>query len=60
VWVLNVSGSVDLLHAVYQGQFGVHLDPSSLGASFFIPTVVVPALLTLHPLMFWVLFRSRS
>jgi hypothetical protein len=60
VWVLNVWGSADLLHAVYQGQFGVHIDPSSLGAAFFIPTVVVPALLTLHALIFWVLLRSGS
>jgi hypothetical protein len=60
VWVLNVWGPIDLLHAIYQGQFGAHIDPSSLGATFFIPTVVVPALLTLHGLIFWVLLRSRS
>src|SRR5262249_53760639 len=44
VWVFNVWGAVDLLHAIYQGQIGVGIAPGSLGAAFFIPTVVVPAL----------------
>src|SRR5262245_9282075 len=57
VWVFNVWGSLDLLHAIYQGQIGVGIDPGSLGAAFFIPTVVVPALLVTHGLVFWVLLR---
>jgi hypothetical protein len=55
VWVLNVWGTIDLLRAVYEGQIGVGIDPGSLGATFFIPTVVVPLLLVTHGLMFWVL-----
>jgi hypothetical protein len=60
VWVFNVWGAVDLLHAVYQGQIGVRISPGSLGAAFFIPTAVVPALLVTHALMFWLLLRPRQ
>ena len=48
VWVFNVWGTLDLLHAIYEGQIGVGIDPGSLGAAFYIPTVVVPPLLVLH------------
>jgi hypothetical protein len=60
VWVFNVWGTVDLLHAVYEGQIGVGIDPGSLGATFFIPTVVVPLLLVTHVLIFWLLLRPRQ
>lgn len=59
VWVFNVWGAVDLLYAVYQGQIGVHIGPGSLGAAFYIPTVVVPALLVTHGLIFWLLLRKQ-
>ena len=57
VWVFNVWGAVDLLNAIYQGQIGVRVGPESLGAAFYIPTVVVPALLVTHGLIFWLLLR---
>ena len=60
VWVFNVWGAVDLLVAFYQGVLGVRIDPGSLGAAFFIPTVVVPPLLVTHGLMFWLLLRKPS
>ena len=60
VWVFNVWGTLDLLHAIYEGQIGVGIDPGSLGAAFYIPTVVVPALLVLHGLIFWLLLRSEQ
>jgi SAM-dependent methyltransferase len=60
VWVFNVWGAVDLLVAFYQGLLGVRIDPGSLGAAFFIPTVVVPPLLVTHGLMFWLLLRKPS
>ena len=60
VWVFNLWGTADLLHAIYQGQIGVGIDPGSLGAAFFIPTVVVPPLLVTHGLMFWLLLRPRQ
>jgi hypothetical protein len=60
VWVFNVWGTVDLLHAIYQGQIGVRIEAGSLGAAFYIPTVVVPALLVTHGLIFWLLLRSKQ
>ena len=60
VWVFNVWGAVDLLHAIYQWQIGVRIGPGSLGAAFFIPTVVVPPLLVTHGLIFWLLLRPKQ
>lgn len=60
VWVFNVWGTLDLLFAFYQGEIGVRIEPGSLGAAYFIPTVVVPALLILHGLIFWLLLRKSQ
>ncbi len=60
VWVFNVWGAVDLLNAIYQGQIGVRIGPESLGAAFYITTVVVPALLVTHGLIFWLLLRPKE
>jgi hypothetical protein len=57
VWVFNLWGTIDLIAAIYQGQIGVHIGPGSLGAAFFIPTVIVPPLLVTHALIFWLLLR---
>ena len=59
VWVFNLWGTLDLLHAIYQGQIGVGISPGSLGAAFYIPTVVVPPLLVTHALIFRLLLRPR-
>jgi hypothetical protein len=59
VWIFNRWGTIDLLYAIYQGQIGVRIDPGSLGAAFYIPTVVVPPLLVTHGLIFWLLLRRR-
>ena len=59
VWMLNLWGTADLLAAIYQGQIGVRIGPGSLGAAFFIPTVIVPPLLIAHALMFWLLLRPE-
>jgi hypothetical protein len=60
VWVFNVWGTLDLLNAIYNGQIGVQIDVRSLGAAFYIPTVIVPALLILHGLIFWILLRPKQ
>ena len=60
VWIFNLWGTADLLHAIYQGQFGAHINPGALGAAFFIPTVIVPALLVTHGLMFRLLLRPTG
>jgi hypothetical protein len=59
VWVFNVWGAADLLVAFYQGLLGVRIDPGSLGAAYFIPTVLVPPLLVTHGLMFSLLLRKQ-
>jgi len=59
VWVFNVWGFLDLLNAIYQGQIGVGIGPGALAAAFYIPTLVVPALLVTHGLIFWLLLRPR-
>jgi hypothetical protein len=59
VWIFNLWGTADLLHAVYQGQIGVGIGPGSLGAAFYIPTLVVPPLLVTHGLIFWLLSRPK-
>ncbi|MHB1514976.1 MAG: hypothetical protein ACYCVY_04565 [Acidiferrobacteraceae bacterium] len=60
-WVFNVWGTGDLLNAMFQGvrRVGTHpKGPGLLGAAFFIPTVIVPALLITHGLIFWLLLRT--
>jgi hypothetical protein len=60
VWLFNVWGASDLLFAFYQGAFTAPLDARTLGAAFYIPTVVVPPLLVTHGLIFWLLVRARQ
>jgi hypothetical protein len=56
-WIFNVWGSVDLLNAFYQaGSAG--LVPGQLGATYFIPTLVVPLLLITHALAFRILLNE--
>jgi len=57
VWTFNLWGTIDLLYAIYQGEIGVRVGPGSLGAAFYIPTVLVPPLLVTHALIFWRLLR---
>ena len=56
-WIFNLWGSVDLFDAFYQAN-RTGLLPGQLGAAFFIPTVVVPALLITHAMMFRILVRG--
>ena len=58
VWVFNVEGTLDLLNAVMQG-FRHTEDLGNLGATFFIPMVVVPALLVSHVMIFIILLRRE-
>jgi len=57
VWVFNVVGTVDLFNAVGRGV--MHDAAASMGATFWIPSVVVPALLVTHALVFVLLLRER-
>jgi len=59
VWVFNVWGTCDLLNAGIQGP-RTGMDPGALGAAFYIPTVIVPALVVTHVLIFLLLLRRKS
>jgi hypothetical protein len=53
VWVFNVVGLLDLVNAFYQGLSARVL----LGAAYYIPTFIVPALVITHLMMFRMLLR---
>jgi hypothetical protein len=59
MWVFNIEGTegtLDLLNALVQGVQRVSV--GALGATYFIPTVAVPALLVTHFMMFVLLVRQ--
>ena len=56
-WVFNVVGTLDLFNAVGRGV--MHDAAAGMGATFWIPSVVVPALLVTHVLVFVLLVRER-
>ena len=58
VWLFNSWGAADLLFAIVQG-LRLQIDPGALGATFFIPTAVVPPLLVTHALIFRLLVRPK-
>ncbi len=58
VWVFSVEGTLDLLNAVTQGLR--YTEDGALGATFFIPAMVVPALLVTHVMVFIILLRGDS
>jgi hypothetical protein len=52
-WLFNVVGLLDLINAFYQGlRYDVQL-----GAAYFIPTFIVPALVITHVMMLRMLVR---
>lgn len=53
VWVFNVVGLLDLVNAFYQGLSARVL----LGAAYYIPTFIVPALVITHLMIFRMLLR---
>jgi hypothetical protein len=50
VWAFSVVGLVDLAHALVQGN-RLLASPGDLGATFLIPSLIVPALLVSHVLV---------
>jgi len=52
-WLTNVVGAADLLNAYYRG---LRMQPD-IGAAYYIPAFVVPALLVTHAQMFAMLAR---
>jgi hypothetical protein len=58
VWLFNIEGTLDLLFAVYQG---FRLVPAGhFGSTFFIPAVIVPALLVTHAMVFRLLLTGNN
>jgi len=53
VWLFNVVGLLDLVNAFYQGLSA----NVQLGAAYYIPTFVLPALVVTHVMMFRMLIR---
>lgn len=58
-WVFNVWGTIDLFNAFYQANHA-RLSAGQLGATYFIPTFIVPLLLITHGLAFRVLLQHQG
>lgn len=55
VWLFNIEGFLDLINALYRGF--QRTPDGDLGATYFIPAIVVPALLVTHMIVFALLIR---
>jgi hypothetical protein len=58
-WIFNLWGSADLFNAFYQAN-NAGLIAGQLGATYFIPTLIVPLLLITHGLAFRILLQRQS
>jgi hypothetical protein len=58
-WIFNLWGTADLLNAFYQANHAGLL-AGQLGATYFIPTLIVPLLLITHGLAFRILLQHQS
>lgn len=57
-WIFNIVGTLDLLIAIF---LGARLDIfNNLGAAWYLPTFIVPALLVTHYMIFVRLLKPRS
>ncbi len=57
VWIFNIEGTLDLLNALFQGMR--YAPSSDLGATYFIPAVIVPGLLVTHFIVFKLLLSQK-
>jgi hypothetical protein len=58
-WIFNLWGTIDLLDAFYQAN-AAGLMAGQLGATYFIPTLLVPLLLITHALAFRILLKHQK
>jgi|SRR5579872_1675183 len=58
-WIFNVWGTADLFNAFYQANHA-GLTAGKLGATYFIPTFIVPLLLITHGLVFRILLQHQN
>jgi hypothetical protein len=56
VWVMNVVGLADLVHAAARG-IALGFADYRLGPMWFVPTFIGPTMIVTHALMFWLLVR---
>ena len=57
-WIFSLWGTVDLFNAFYQANHA-GLMAGQLGATYFIPTLIVPLLLITHALAFRILLQPQ-
>lgn len=57
-WLFSLWGTFDLFEGFYLARTS-GLTPGQLGATFFIPTAIVPLLLVTHFMVFRILFTRR-
>ncbi len=58
-WIFNLWGTADLFNAFYQANHA-GLVAGQLGATYFIPTFIVPLLLITHALGFRILLQHQT
>lgn len=58
LWVFSIEGTLDLMNALYKGFR--HTADGDMGATFFIPAIIVPALLVTHFMIFVILLRRSA
>src|SRR5215475_5773141 len=58
-WIFNIWGTADLFNAFYQANHA-GLMPGQLGATYFIPTFIVPLLLITHGIGFRILVQRQA
>ena len=58
-WIFSVWGSADIINAFYQANHAGLL-AGQLGATYFIPTFIVPLLLITHGLTFRILLQQQD
>ena len=57
VWLFNLEGTADLLYANI-ATFTAHVDPASLGVSYYLAVINVPLMLVVHGVIFIYLLRG--
>jgi hypothetical protein len=57
-WIFNLWGTADLFNAFYQANHA-GLMAGQLGATYFIPTLIVPLLMITHVVAFYLLLRRQ-
>lgn len=59
VWLFNIEGTLDLVYANV-ATFTAHVDPVSLGVSYYLAVINVPAMLVVHVLIFIYLRKGTA